>query len=219
MGFLTTIVEYEGALVNVQPRYWAAHSEAIKAIGWRGPSEEDFWRLIRTGASDGLLVPYAKTAQVLEYAKLRNERLGSSDLMAMDEAWADAAVNLKILKNMGTCHVASISSNRDALNASLDRADVWMHFDKKQCLPADRGRRVQALADLAAGTRAMAVAGSVPFAYAANEAGCRVVGIKRGLAFPKQMRQVGVDVFFESFDELTDALGRHDPELERIGVI
>lgn len=219
MGFLTTIVEYEGALVNVRPRYWAAHQAAISALGWRGPTEDEFWRLVRSGASDGLMVPYAKSTQILEYVRLREERLNSTDLIALDEAWPDAATNLKILKNMGTCHLASLCPNRDALNASLDRADLWMYFDKKQSLPIDRERRVQTLADMASGTRTMVVAGSVPFAYAANEAGCRVVGMKTGTAFPKQMRQVGVDVFFDSLDELTDALGRHDPELERIGVI
>jgi phosphoglycolate phosphatase-like HAD superfamily hydrolase len=219
VGFLTTIVEYEGALVNVRPRYWAAHQAAISALGWRGPTEDEFWRLVRSGASDGLMVPYAKSTQILEYVRLRGEHMNSTDLIALDEAWPDAATNLKILKNMGTCHLASLCPNRDALNASLDRADLWMYFDKKQSLPIDRERRVQTLADMASGTRTMVVAGSVPFAYAANEAGCRVVGMKTGTAFPKQMRQVGVDVFFDSLDELTDALGRHDPELERIGVI
>lgn len=219
VGFLTTIVEYEGALANVRPRYWAAHQEAIAATGFRGPTEDEFWRLLRTGASEGQLVPYAKTPVVLEYTKHRNSRLNDADLIALDEAWPDAAMNLKILKDMGTCHLVSLCPNRDALNAALNRMDVWMYFDKKQMLPADSDRRVQALQDIAAGTRTMALAGTIPFAYAANEAGCRVVGMKTGLAFPKQLRQVGVDVFFDSLDELTDALARHDPELERIGVI
>ena len=219
MGFLTTIVEYEGALVNVRPRYWAAHSAAIQAIGWRGPTEDEVWRLLRSGASDGLLVPYAKTPQVLEYTRRRNELLGSGDLIAMDEAWPDSAVNLKILKDSGACHLASLCPNRDALNAALNRFELWMYFDKKQCLPSDRERRVAALAEMGAGTRILAVAGTIPFAYAASEAGCRVVGMKTGLAFPNQMRQVGVDVCFDSLDALTDALGRHDPELERLGIV
>jgi hypothetical protein len=78
---------------------------------------------------------------------------------------------------------------------------------------------VQALQEMAGGIRTMAVAGTIPFAYAANEAGCRVVGMKTGVAFPKQFRQVGVDVFFDSLDDLTEALARHDPELQRIGVL
>ena len=219
MGFLTTIVEYEGALVNVRPRYWAAHQEAIAALGWRGPTPEEWWRLVRTLASDGLMVPHAKTPQMLEYARRRNERISAADLIALDEAWPDAAVNLKVLKDMGTCHLVSLCPNRDALNAALNRLDLWIYFDKKQALPADRERRVAAIQDISASTRTMAVAGTVPFAYAANEAGCRVVGLTTGLSFPKQMRQVGVDVFYDSLDELTDALSRRDPDLQRIGVI
>jgi hypothetical protein len=137
----------------------------------------------------------------------------------MDEAWPNAAMNLKVLKDMGTCHLISLCPNRDALNASLNRHDLWMYFDKKQVLPIDRDRRVDALRDIASNTRTLAIAGTVPFAYAANEAGCRVVGMNTGLAFPKQMRQFGVDVFYESLDDLTDALARHDPELQRLGVI
>jgi phosphoglycolate phosphatase-like HAD superfamily hydrolase len=165
------------------------------------------------------MVPHAKTPVVLEYGRIRDEQIKSAELIALDEAWPDAATNLKVLKNMGTCHLVSLCPNRDALNAALDRLGLWMFFDKKQVLPADSDRRVKALSEMASGTRTLAVAGSVPFAYAANEAGCRVVGMKTGVAFPKQMRQVGVDVFFESFDELTDALARHAPELERIGVL
>lgn len=219
VGFLTTIVEYEGALVDVRPRYWAAHQEAIAAAGWAGPTEDEFWRLIRTGAPDGQLVPHAKPAAVLEYARRRNERLESTDLFALDEAWPNAETDLKILKNMGACHLVSLCPNREALNAALNRLDLWMYFDKKQSLPANRERRVGAIADIAAGTRTLALAGTVAFAYAANEAGCRVIGMKTGLAFPKQFRQVGVDVFHDSLDELTDALGRRDPDLQRLGVL
>lgn len=219
MGFLTTIVEYDGVLVNLRPRYWAAHQAAIAAVGFRGPTPDEVWRLVRTGASDGQFVPYAKTPKVLEYAAIRNERLTSPELIALDEGWPDLAINLKVLKDMGACHVASLCPNRDALNAALNRLDVWMYFDKKQMLPTDSDRRVQTLTEMAGGTRTMAVAGTIPFAYAANEAGCRVVGMKTGLAFPKQFRQVGVDVCFDSLDDLTDALARHDPELQRIGVV
>ncbi|MCL2330598.1 MAG: hypothetical protein FWC56_04785 [Phycisphaerae bacterium] len=219
MNFLTTIIEYEGVLANVRPRYWAAHQEAVTTLGWRGPMPDEWWRLLRTQASDGLMVPHAKTPQVLEYARRRDDRLHADDLIALDEGWPNAAVNLKILKDMGTCHLVSLCPNRDALNAALNRFDLWMYFDKKQSLPVDRDRRVRAIQDISANTRTMAVAGSVPFAYAANEAGCRVVGITTGLAFPKQMRQVGVDVFYDSLDELTDALSQRDPELQRIGVI
>lgn len=219
MSFLTTIIEYDGVLVNLQPRYWAAHSQAVAAAGFQGPTQDEFWRLLRTGASDGQLVPYAKSAKVLEYAALRNRLLHGAELMELDEGWPDTAINLKVLKNMGTCHIASLCPNRDALNAALNRLDVWMYFDKKQVLPADSDRRIEALQQMSGGMRTLAVAGTIPFAYAANEAGCRVVGMKTGLAFPKQFRQVGVDVCFDSLDGLTDALARRDPELQRIGVI
>lgn len=219
MGFLNTIMEYDGVVADVRPRYWAAHCHAVAAVGSDGPPADEFWRLVRTGAPDGRFVPYARTAKVLQYARLRDERIHSTELMALDEALPDAAVNLKVLKSMGTCHLVSLCPNREGLNAALDRMELWMYFDQKQALPVDRDRRVKAIRDLVGGVRTtLAVAGSVAFAYAASEAGCRVVGMKTGTAYPQQMRQVGVDVFFGSLDELTDALSRHDPQLQRIGV-
>ncbi len=219
MGFLSTIVEYEGVLVDVRPRYWAAHQQGLAAVGLNGPDPEEFWRLIRTGASDGLLAPMARTTQMLEYAKARDQARNDTDLFALDEAHENLEPSLRVLKAMGTCHLASLSPNRDALNAVLNRLNLWMYFDRKAVLPVDRERRVKAITEMAGSGRSLAVAGSVPFAYAASEAGCRVVGLTTGVAFPKQMRQVGVDLFYESLDALTDALSRHDPELQRIGVI
>jgi len=40
--------------------------------------------------------------------------------------------------------------------------------------------------------------------------------MKTGPTFPKFMQQVGVDVFFDSLDDLTDALARRSPELQKI---
>ena len=77
-----------------------------------------------------------------------------------------------------------------------------------------------ALRDLAGShRRTLAIAGTVPFAYAAGRAGCAVVGLKTGPAVPRLLRQVGVDLFFDSLDELTDALGARRLDLHRIGLL
>jgi len=219
VGFLNTIVEYEGPVIDVRPRYWAAHKAAVAAVGLAGPPESEFWRLWRTAAADAMFVPRGKPARVAEYKRLRDERIDSTELMALDQAQPGAAENLRILKAMGTCHLATLCSNRDGINATLDRLDLWIHFEQKRSLPQDRDRRVAALRELAGGHhRTLAIAGTVPFAYAAGEAGCRVVGVKTGPAVPKRLRQVGVDLFFDSLDELTDALGAGRPDLHRIGL-
>ena len=219
MGFLNTIVEYEGVVVDVRPRYWAAHRAALEQVGCRGPEESEFWRLWRIGAPAAQFVRHAKPEQVAQYVRFREERIDNVELMSLDQAPDDAAVNLRLLKQMGTCHLVSLSRNRDGLNATLDRLDLWMYFESKQLLPADRERRVEAIKKIAGTTRiTMAIASSVAFAYAAGEAGCRVVGMTTGTSFPKFLRQVGVDAFFDSLDALTDALSRHDPELQRMGI-
>jgi phosphoglycolate phosphatase-like HAD superfamily hydrolase len=219
MAFLNTIVEFEGPVVDVEARYWAAHQAAIRAVGFQGPPQAEFWRLWRTGATDGQFVRFGRAQKIADYARIRAETIDSSDLMALDQAGPKVAENLRLLKQMGSCHLVSLSRNRDGLNATLDRLDLWIHFENKQCLPEDRDRRVEALRRLAGGHRVtLAVVGTVPMAYAAGEAGCRTVGLKSGPAVPKLLRQVGVDVFFESLDELTDALSSHHPDLQRIGV-
>jgi phosphoglycolate phosphatase-like HAD superfamily hydrolase len=220
VNYLTTLVELEGVVLDVKARYWRAHCEAIEAVGFTGPEESEFWRLWRTGATDSQMVRHGKDRHVREYRRLRDARIDATDLMALDEAHPGAAVNLKILKGYGTAHLVTLCRNRDGINATLDRLDLWMHFDRKEVLPESRDRRVELLGELAGSTRpALALAGTVPFALAANEAGCRVVGMKTGLAYPKLMRQVGVDVFYGSFDDLTDALASRDPQLQKIGIL
>jgi phosphoglycolate phosphatase-like HAD superfamily hydrolase len=221
MMFLTTIVEYEGAVVDIRPRNWAAHCEAMQAIGVSGPTEEEFWRLFRRGESDAKRVRHGKSDQVAEYIRIRNERINATDLMELDEPVANASANYRLLKQRGNCHLVTFCRNRDGINAALDRHDLWMHFDQKQVLPDSTERRVALLKELAGttGRASLAIAGTVPFAYAANEAGCRVVGLKDGPTFPNRLRQVGVDVFFDSLDELTDALATRREDLQRIGVV
>lgn len=219
MTFLNTIIEWEGPIVNVRPRYWAAHQAALRGLSFKGPAEDEFWRLVRTGAPAGMFVPYGKPPAVAEYARVRDEHLHGTALMALDELQPAVVENLKVLKSMGCCHLASLCQNREGINATLNRLDVWIYFEQKRPLPADSDRRVETLKELMApSARNLAVAGSVPFAFTANEAGCRVVGIRSGLAFPKQFRQVGVDVFYDDLDQLTDALARRDPKLQRIGL-
>lgn len=220
MSYLNTIVEYEGVVIDVLPRYWAAHREGMKAVKFEGPTQAEFWRLWRIGSPDSTFLPIGKPHHVAEYTRIRNERINATDLMALDVAQPGASENLRVLKQLGACHLATLCDNRAGINATLDRLDLWIHFDKKMVLPKDSDRRVTTLREMM-GEHActLVVAGSVPFAYAANEAGARVVGMKTGLAYPKNLRQVGVDVFFDSLDALTDALTRRDPDLLRIGLI
>jgi len=219
LSFLNTIVEFEGPVVDVRPRYWSAHKSAVTAINFEGPPPDEFWRLVRTGATDGMMVRYGKSHHIAEYTRLRDEARDGTELMKLDEAQPKAADNLRVLKGMGVCHLVTHCQNREGINATLNRLDLWMYFDQKRVLPADRDRRVQALREVIGGHRVtLAVVGTVPMAYAAGEAGCRVVGVRTGLAVPKLLQQVGVDVFYDSLDDLTDALASRDPDLQRIGI-
>jgi phosphoglycolate phosphatase-like HAD superfamily hydrolase len=219
MGFINTIVEFEGPVVDVRPRYWAAHQAAVAESPFQGPAEDEFWRLVRTGATDAMILKYAKGQQVTDYTRVRNERIDSTEMMALDELQPAADNDLRVLKSLGTCHLVTLCRNRDGINATLDRLGVWMYFDQKRVLPEDRVRRVAALRELVGGHRStLAVVGTVPVAYAAGEAGCRVVGLRNGPAVPRMLQQVGVDVFYDTLDELTDAITRRSEELERIGL-
>src|SRR5262245_2789401 len=131
MSYLNTILEWEGSIINVRPRYWAAHQAAVKSAGFQGPPADEFWRLYRTGASDGLMVPYGKPHHIAEYTRVRNEKINSTELMALDELQPAVVENLKVLKSMGGCHMASLCQNRDGVNATLNRLDVWLYFEQK----------------------------------------------------------------------------------------
>ncbi|NLX12423.1 MAG: hypothetical protein GXY44_02050 [Phycisphaerales bacterium] len=220
MSYFNTIIEWEGVVVDVRARYWMAHKTAVAKVGYDGPTEDEFWRLLKTGAADGQMVRFGREGKVTDYACMRDEYLRSNELMVKDELLPTVWENLLVLKRLGGCHLVTLCPNIEGVNAALNRLDVWMNFDQKRALPADRERRKQILKDMAGGQRrTLVVAGTVPLAYAAADAGLAVVGMKTGLAFPQRMRQVGVDLFFETLDELTEAMTRHDPQLERLGVL
>lgn len=205
--------------MDIRARTWAAHREAMTAVGFEGPAADEFWRLTRTGAPLAQIVRFGKDRHVQEYTRIRNERMEAADLMALDELQPGAALNLPVLKKLGNAHLVTLSRNRDAINATLDRLNVWMHFDRKQVLPVDQDRRVQTLRELAGEYAVtLAIVGTVPMAYAAGEAGCRLIGLSNGPVVPKLLRQVGVDLVYPDLDALTDALSKRDPDLERIGV-
>lgn len=217
--FLNTLIEYDGIVIDNRKRAWAAHKAAIEEVGFAGPKPDEFWRLYRLNAPDSQRVPLGKTPVVLQYARLRDERAVASDLIALDEPQPHLETSLKLLKQLGACHLVTLCRNRDAINATLDRLNVWMYFDKKQVLPEDLDRRVAAIREIAGEHRStLMIAGTTSMARAADEAGCRVVGLKNGPTFPKLLRQVGVDVFYDDLDQLTDAITQRDEELQRIGL-
>ncbi len=219
MGSLNTIIEFEGPVVDVRRRWWAAHKAAAAAIGLDGPPEDEFWRLVRKGSPDGMIMRHARPHQLLEYTRIRTEQQDSTALMALDEPQPALKENLRVLKQLGTCRLITTCRNQEGINATLDRLDVWMCFERRIILPEDRNRRLSLLRELAAGyPSTLAIVGSVPVALAAANAGCRCVGLKEGLAYPNNLRQVGVDAFFDTLDALTDAVISRHADLQRIGL-
>jgi len=220
MANLNIIMEYEGPIVDIRSRYFSAHKSAVTAIGYQGPPQEEYWRLVRTASPDSMMARHAKPQKVTEYIRWRDEKINSTELMGLDEMQSGVQENLKLFKQWGSCHLVTLCSNRDGVNATLDRFDIWMHFDRKHALPADRDRRIEAIRQMTGENGStLAIVGTVAVAYAANEAGCRCVGFNNGPAVPRLLRQVGVDLFYRSFDELTQAIIHHDPDLQRIGVV
>ncbi len=218
MAFLNTLIEFEGAVVDVRPRYWAAHREAISALNFTGPTESEWWRLTRLNSPDGALAPHARGEKLAEYTRIIRQRRAASDLMQLDEAPPGAAENLRVLKQLGACHLVTLCDNREGINATLDRLQLWMYFEHKRVLPEHRERRVEALRELKGSQRTLAIVGTVPMAYAAGEAGCLTVGLRNGPTFPKLLQQVGVDVFYDDLNALTDAITSRDEALQRIGL-
>ena len=214
MSSFNMIFQWEGVVVDVRPRYWQAHQQAVAAVALTGPPENEYWRLFRSGASDRQLVPHAKPLRLEEYNQRRQELLASASLLALDKPQPGAAQSLGQLKRMGSCRLATLEGDRRELETAVGRLQLGDCFDRTEVLPEDRNQREALLRKLAEGSRTtLAVAGTIPFAYAADQAGCCVVGFKSGLTYPKFMHQVGVDLIFGSWEELTDALGQHDPQL------
>ncbi len=73
------LVDVDGPLLDVQPAYWDAYQQAVSELGLARIDSSTFWRLVRSAASEGVLLRNSKP----RHWKVFQERLAA--LLDVDE--------------------------------------------------------------------------------------------------------------------------------------
>lgn len=214
------IVELDGPVLDMEPVYWAAYSEAVSAIGLARTERAKFWRLVRTAAPSGQMILGAKPRQIATY-ETRFAELLESDL-CLDRCCPQPAVGevLARMAKRARCALVTAGRNRAARQKRLDAEALSIHFMEMQGLAADKRRRPDQLRKLIEESpRALLAASTVGVVRAGADANIMVVGVSNGTCTARRLTQAGAQTIFADLDELADELDAGAPELIRHGLL
>ena len=174
------VIELDGPIVDVRRRYCQAHRLVQGKLGLPSREANEFWRLLRKGASLGEIVRPTRPAQPQEYARRFEETVVSDSLLALDEPQPDVAVQLAALAAIAPCHLIALRSNPHAAQRLLDRNDLGRFFQRLRLLSQERSVRASQLAELASESdQTLAAVASESLVLAAQEAGAVVIGLEQ----------------------------------------
>ena len=214
------IVELDGPVLDVEPVYWGAYSETVRAIGLARTGRSSFWRLVRTAAPGGQAILGAKPRHIATYQSRLDELLESDD--CLDRCCPQPAVQeaLARLTKRARCALVTAGRNRAARQRRLDTESLSIHFMEMQGLSADKSRRPEQLRKLIEESpRALLAASTVGVVRAGAEAGMFPVGISNGDCTARRLTQAGAQIIFGDLGELADELDAGSPQLIRHGLL
>jgi len=217
---IRVIIECDGPVLDVEPVYWAAYSEAVAAVGLARIDPPRFWRLIRTGAPLEQALVGARKRQIATFQDRFDECLDSDTCLSCSRPQPDAGDALGRLARRGECVLVTVGRNRAARQKQLDEAQLSVHFREMHGLYKDPHRRKDQMHQLAGEHRRVLVAAStVPPVWAAAEAGVLCVGIHNGPATGRRLVQFGAAMSLADLTELADELDAGAPRLATHGLL
>jgi phosphoglycolate phosphatase-like HAD superfamily hydrolase len=212
------IVELDGPIVDVRPRYYEAHRRVQGELGLASRNADEFWRLVRKGAPPVEVVRPHRFGQVDEYVRLFAARVTMEDLLALDRPQPDASAAMVGLSDIAICKLVVLRGDRNAAQRLLDQYELWRFFRTLRLLSQDRARRIAQLSELTErGAQAIVAAGTDALARSAREAGFLVVGVGNGCCTPMRLRQAGADALVKDLSELLEIIRRPTDEILRAG--
>ncbi len=214
------LIEMDGPLVNVEPRYYAVHRQVMESLGLPKLDRAMFWRLVRRVAPTSELVLGGREKHFQAYKQAMIERLEADEVLELDEAQPEADGAMRALRSLGEPVLVTMRLNRPGGQAVLNRLGLSEFFLRLCGLSQSQQRRTDQLTELAGeNRRVVVVAASEPVILAAREADLPVVGISNGPRTPQQLRRAGTDVVFTDLDAFAVALAGGSDEIRRAGVL
>ncbi len=211
-------LELDGPILDVAPRWYAAHRRAQDELGLPRRDAREFWRLTRKGADLAEIVRPTRSGQLADYLRAFGAALTSEDLTARDAPQPDVKIALVSLREVAPCALVTTRGDRATTQALLDRYELWRPFNKTMMLSSDRSVRSSQIAGLLdEEDPVLAATSDEPLTKAFDSAGAVVVGIANGPCTPRRLRQAGAGVVFGDLAEFAEALRRQDEELIKAG--
>jgi phosphoglycolate phosphatase-like HAD superfamily hydrolase len=212
------IIELDGPIVDVQPRYYEAHRRVQAELGLASRTPNEFWRLVREGVPPVEIVRPHRSGQVDDYMRLFAQRVTMEELYSLDRPQPDAPAAMAGLSAMAPCKLVVLRGDRNAAQRLLDQHELWRFFRTLRMLSPDLARRIAQLGDLSEGRgQTVVAAGADVLARSAREAGFIVVGLGNGCCTPMRLRQAGADVLVKDLSELLESIRKPTDEMLRAG--
>ncbi len=198
------LVDVDGPLLDVQPAYWHAYQQAVSELGLARIDPSTFWRLVRSAASESVLLRNSKP----RHWKVFQERLAA--LLDADECVVrmvpqPGAVRLTSARPRLTLQLLTLHANGPARQQVLCQIGSFGAPIVSLAGPAED--RVRRLLGLAAGQeRSLVVAGHDRLVRTACDAGMPCVGVANGPRTAKCLTQAGASRTFADLESLLERL-------------
>lgn len=201
------IIEVDGPILDVQPAYWYAYQVAVAELGWARIDPSTFWRLIRTGASEGQILRGSKVRHWKHYADRFAAVVDADECVARMRPQADVVGPLKAIRRRYPLVTVTIAANKAARERLLLEHGMLDALHGIEVLGGSLAERARRIAELASDMgRPVVAAGTEAFARAAGEAGICCVGVSNGPCTSKRLRQVGAAEVYNDVGGLAAAL-------------
>lgn len=213
------IVELDGILFDLKHACWHAYGLSVGEIGYARTEEATFWRLLRTGADDGLLVRGAKPRHLNAFRHHFQRHLEADETIALMTPGANLAPALKLLHELGQCSLVTSGANVSARQKLLERHHLFDTLPRLAALSPPVARSATQICELAGDSgRAFVLGAGERIIRAAGEAGLPAVGIAAGSCIAKRLTQCGAAVTFADLHAFAVAHQQGDQRLVDMGL-
>lgn len=124
------LLDLDGPILDVRPRYHGLYCRLLEALGGRPLDLEPYWRGKRDRRPEASLAQLAglRGDALDEFSQRRAEHIESDDSLRMDEPWPWALSTLALLSQRAELVLVTQRSHRDRLLRQLQRLDLIAPF-------------------------------------------------------------------------------------------
>lgn len=214
------IIELDGVIIDLRAVHYQVYREVAAEVGWSRLDQVTYWRLIRTGGREAVVLPGARPGKVKAFWTLFDQRVEQDDAVARHVPHPQIDDALKTIARYGRCCLITIGSNLAARKRLVDRMDLADTPMQMERLDTDPRRRPAELRMLGGSDRrVLVVAGTDVVARSAGQAELLAVGVSSGSCAPARLHRAGADIVYSGLHELAESLQSGAKDLVQAGLL